>query len=67
MPPKVSEVIRRLTQEGWHLVEHEGSHRQYRHPQKPGKVTVAGKPSKTLTEATWQSIQRQAGWKERRS
>lgn len=38
-----------------------GSHRQYRHPQRPGKVTVPGKPSSTLHPKTLASILRQAG------
>jgi predicted RNA binding protein YcfA (HicA-like mRNA interferase family) len=63
MPPKVREVLRRLRDEGWTLVAQEGSHRQLRHPTKPGKVTVAGKPSDDLDRGTWTSIQRQAGWR----
>jgi predicted RNA binding protein YcfA (HicA-like mRNA interferase family) len=42
MPPKVRAVIRRLEREGWRLADQEGSHRQFKHPKKPGKVTVAG-------------------------
>jgi predicted RNA binding protein YcfA (HicA-like mRNA interferase family) len=67
MPPKVREVIRRLEREGWYLVEQEGSHRQFRHPTKPGKVSVAGHPRDDVPVGTWGSIQRQAGWKGRRS
>ena len=37
---KVREVIRFLEQDGWQLTGQRGSHRQYRHPAKPGKVTV---------------------------
>lgn len=60
---KVREAIRRVLADGWVLVRTVGSHRQYRHPAKPGTVTIAGKPSDTLTEDTWNSIQRQAGWR----
>jgi hypothetical protein len=38
-----------------------GSHRQYRHPNRPGLVTIAGKPSDTLHPKTWASIVKQAG------
>ncbi len=41
---KVREVIRLLEQDGWQLTGQRSSHRQYRHPAKPGKVTVTGKP-----------------------
>jgi predicted RNA binding protein YcfA (HicA-like mRNA interferase family) len=34
------DVIRRLERDGWVLVRSKGSHRQYRHPDKPGLVTV---------------------------
>jgi predicted RNA binding protein YcfA (HicA-like mRNA interferase family) len=63
--PKVREVIRRLTDEGWYLHRQRGSHRQYKHPHRPGSlVTVAGKPSHDLPTGTWKSIQKQAGWTE---
>jgi len=42
---KVRDVIRLVEQDGWYFVGQRGSHRQYRHRSKPGKVTVAGKPS----------------------
>ncbi|WP_329262215.1 type II toxin-antitoxin system HicA family toxin [Actinoallomurus sp. NBC_01490] len=38
-----------------------GSHRQFKHPSKPGLVTIAGKPSRTLPPGTERSILRQAG------
>jgi predicted RNA binding protein YcfA (HicA-like mRNA interferase family) len=60
---KVREAIRRVLADGWIHVRTVGSHRQYRHPAKPGTVTIAGKPGDTLTEDTWKSIQRQAGWR----
>ena len=61
---KVSEVLRRLQDDGWILVKTKGSHRQYKHPTKPGRVTVAGKPSDTVPPGTLASIFRQAGWDE---
>ena len=39
---KVREVIRMLHDDGWRLVATKGSHRQFKHPQKSGRVTVAG-------------------------
>jgi predicted RNA binding protein YcfA (HicA-like mRNA interferase family) len=45
---KVSEMLRMLSQDGWYLVATKGSHRQFKHPAKPGCVTVPGKPSNDL-------------------
>ena len=61
MPVKVREAIKRIEAVGWELARMRGSHRQYRHPSRPGVVTVAGKPSDTLHPKTWASIIRQAG------
>lgn len=60
---KVKEVLERLEREGWVLVRTKGSHRQFKHPNKPGRVTVAGKPSDDLPPGTLSSIFKQAGWK----
>jgi predicted RNA binding protein YcfA (HicA-like mRNA interferase family) len=66
VPMKISEMIRLIEQDGWTLKRVTGSHRHYRHPVKPGLVTVAGKPSATLKPKTEASILRQAGlWRER--
>lgn len=51
MPLKVSEIIKMIQADGWYLAATRGSHRQYKHPGKPGRVTVAGKPSDTLHPA----------------
>jgi predicted RNA binding protein YcfA (HicA-like mRNA interferase family) len=48
------------------LVATRGSHRQYKHPNKPGRVTVAGKPSDDLAPGTRNSIMKQTGLKEQR-
>jgi predicted RNA binding protein YcfA (HicA-like mRNA interferase family) len=61
---KVSEVLRRLRAEGWVRVKSKGSHRQFKHPDRPGRVTVSGKPSHTVPPGTLKSIFRQAGWDE---
>ena len=62
---KVRDIIRLLENEGWFLVATRGSHRQYKHPSRPGRVTVAGKPSDDLAPGTLNSILKQAGLKER--
>ena len=63
---KVREAIRMIEDDGWFLVETRGSHRQFKHPTKPGRVTVAGKPSDDLAPGTRNSIMKQAGLKEQR-
>lgn len=63
MTMKVRDVIKLLEADGWRLVNTEGSHRQYKHPTKPGKVTVAGKLSDDIRKGTLASILRQAGLK----
>ena len=60
---KVSEVLTILRRDGWLLVATRGSHRQFKHPTKPGRVTVPGRPSKDLHPATLNSILKQAGLK----
>jgi len=60
---KVRQTIRMLLDDGWRLVATRGSHRQYKHPTKPGRVTVAGKPSDDLPPGTLNSILKQAGLK----
>lgn len=65
MPLKVGAMIRWVEAEGWVLKRTRGSHRQYQHPTKPGKVTISGKPSDTLPPGTEASILRQANLKRR--
>ena len=60
---KVREIVRRLEQDGWFLVATRGSHRQFKHDRKPGRVTVAGKNSDDLAPGTLNSILKQAGLK----
>ena len=60
---KVSEILRQLQDDGWFLVATRGSHRQFKHSAKPGRVTVAGKPSDDLAPGTLNSILKQAGIK----
>ena len=58
---KVWQVIGIVETDGWVLVRTRGSHRQYKHPEKPGKVTIAGKRSDDLHPKTAASILEQAG------
>jgi predicted RNA binding protein YcfA (HicA-like mRNA interferase family) len=60
---KVSEILRLLSDDGWVIVATRGRHRQYRHPSKPGRVTVPGKPSDELAPGTLNGIRKQAGFK----
>jgi predicted RNA binding protein YcfA (HicA-like mRNA interferase family) len=57
---KVREMLRLLRDDGWILVATRGSHRQLKHPTKPGRVTVAGRPSDNLAPGTERSILKQA-------
>lgn len=61
MPLKVAEIIKVIEANGWYLVATRGSHRQYKHPTKPGRVTVPGKPSRDLSPGLERSILKQAG------
>ncbi|WP_445371893.1 type II toxin-antitoxin system HicA family toxin [Methylomonas sp. HW2-6] len=61
---KVSEILNRLQVDAWVLIATRGSHRQFKHPSKIGRVTVAGKPSDDLAPGTLNSILKQAGLKE---
>jgi predicted RNA binding protein YcfA (HicA-like mRNA interferase family) len=63
---KVRDTIRLIEDDGWFQVATRGSHRQFKHAQKPGRVTIAGKPSDDLAPGTFNSILKQAGLKERR-
>ena len=65
MPLNVSEIIKMIEADGWYLVATRGSHRQYKHPRQPGRVTVAGKPSQELPPGTERSILKQAGMQRR--
>jgi predicted RNA binding protein YcfA (HicA-like mRNA interferase family) len=55
-----ADLIKRLKADGWYLVHTVGSHHQFKHPTKPGKVTVPH-PKKDLPLSTQRSILKQAG------
>ena len=58
---KVRDVIKLIEKDGWRLVVTEGSHRHYKHPTKPGRVTVAGHLREDVHPKTLKSIFTQAG------
>jgi len=53
-----------IESDGWYLVVTKGSHRQYKHPSKPGRVTIAGHPNDDLAPGTLSSVLKQSGLKE---
>jgi len=61
---KVRDVIKLIEADGWSLVTTRGSHRQFKHPFKKGRVTIAGKPDLDLHPKTLKSIFKQADLKE---
>lgn len=58
---KTSRILKLLAKDGWYLVHQVGSHRQFRHPTKKGKVTVNGKPSDDTWGDELKSIEKQSG------
>lgn len=57
---KVKEIIKLLEDDGWYLVVQKGSHKQYKHPSKPGRVTVPDHgQNKDLAKGTENSILKQ--------
>jgi predicted RNA binding protein YcfA (HicA-like mRNA interferase family) len=48
MPIKVREMIRKVEQDGWYYRGSTGGHRHYKHPTKPGKVTISGKMNQDI-------------------
>ena len=57
---KIRDILKLIEADGWRLVVTVGSHRQYKHPEKTGRVTIAGHPSKDLDPKTQSSILKQA-------
>lgn len=58
---KYREIVKLIETDGWRLSSQRGSHRQYEHPMKPGKVTIAGQANKDVPSGTAANILRQAG------
>ena len=60
---KIREIIRLIEEDGWFLVVTRGSHRQFKHLTKSGRVTIAGHPGDDLAPGTLNSVLKQAGLK----
>ncbi|MDI9370064.1 MAG: type II toxin-antitoxin system HicA family toxin [Synergistaceae bacterium] len=58
--PTSKELIRLIESDGWYLVKIEGGHHHFKHPTKPGKVTVPH-PRENVHPKTFKSALRQAG------
>ncbi len=58
---KVRDAIKMIEDNGWYYLRTAGSHRQYKHPKKPGRVTIAGHPGDEVAHKTLKSIRQQAG------
>lgn len=58
---KVRAIIKLIEADGWYRVKARGSHRQYKHPTKPGRVTIPGQMNADLDQKTEKSILKQAG------
>ncbi len=59
---KSADVISALQRDGWFLVATRGSHHQFKHPEKPGRVTVPH-PKRDIPLGTLKSIEKQSGLK----
>ncbi|MBI5410332.1 MAG: type II toxin-antitoxin system HicA family toxin [Nitrospirae bacterium] len=57
---KVRDIIKLIESDGWYLVATKGSHKQYKHSIKSGRVTIAGHPNDDLAPGTLNSILKQA-------
>ena len=60
---KVRDLLKAIQNDGWYLARTRGSHRQFKHDDKPSLVTVPGKPGDDLAPGTYDSILKQAGLK----
>jgi predicted RNA binding protein YcfA (HicA-like mRNA interferase family) len=58
---KVRDLIRQVEADGWRHVKTRGSHRQYKHPLKPGRVTIPGHSGDDVHPGTLKSVLTQAG------
>ncbi len=60
---KIRDLLKLIEEDGWQQVAQKGSHRQFKHPVKPGRVTIAGHLSQEIDRGTLNSILKQAGLK----
>ena len=61
---KVHDAIKLIEADGWYLIKTRGSHKQFKHHTKPGRVTIAGHFNDDLAPGTLNSILKQAKLKE---
>ena len=62
---KIRDLIKAVEKDGWKHVKTKGSHRQYKHAEKPGRVTIPGHPGDDVHPETLKSILTQAGLKDK--
>jgi predicted RNA binding protein YcfA (HicA-like mRNA interferase family) len=58
---KVRDLVKLVVADGWYHVKTRGSHHQYKHPVKRGRVTIPGHPGDDLHPDTLKSVLTQAG------
>jgi predicted RNA binding protein YcfA (HicA-like mRNA interferase family) len=58
---KVRDILKRLREDGWIQTSQQGSHRQFEHATKPGKVTVNGHTSDEIKGRLLKWIEEQSG------
>ena len=63
MMPKVRDVLRLLERQGWRQIKSRGGHRQLKHPDRLGRVTVSGNLGDDMPPGTWNNVEKQAGLK----
>jgi predicted RNA binding protein YcfA (HicA-like mRNA interferase family) len=61
---KIREIIRIIKKDGWFMLTQKGSHKQFKYPVKPGRVTIAGNPGDDIAAGTLNSVLKQAGIKQ---
>jgi predicted RNA binding protein YcfA (HicA-like mRNA interferase family) len=63
MPMKVREVVKILLKQGWIEMRSKGSHRHFKHPERPFVITVPGNDGRELAPGTLNDILKKAGLK----
>jgi len=61
---KIREITKIIKKDGWYKVAQKGSHKQFKHLIKPGRVTIAGNPGDDIATGTLNSVLKQAGIKQ---
>ena len=60
---KIRDLLKAVENDGWKHIKTKGSHRQYKHAEKSGRVTIPGHPGDDVHPETLKSILTQAGLK----